>query len=302
MRKFTGLLAGLLLLSSCRPSAQKSVRIDPEIEALIPADTLYLFDANVDRMRQTDVYRKLENTVLPQADRIAKELGVDPRKDIREVLASSNGNDVVTLVLGTFSSSDLEPRLQARGAPRREWKGRTLYGNGEGSLTFLSPHLAAAGTTTALKSIIDADRGTQGIPPALKPLVAAVPERDQMWAVSAGGVPGLRMSVAEGSKLGDIAGMLRGIQAIVLGADFSKGLNVYGRLDCRAEDDAHHVHDALRGAIGIARLSTPDNHPELLQVYDAIQVTQVNSRVEVTGDLPADQVDRFLSQWLKKPL
>ena len=96
--------------------------------------------------------------------------------------------------------------------------------------------------------------------------------------------------------------LLRGIQDVVVGTDFSKGLNLSARLDCRTQDDARHVHDALRGAIGMARLSTPDNHPELLQVYDAIQVSQGNSRVEVSGDLPADQVDHVLSLWLKKPL
>jgi hypothetical protein len=96
--------------------------------------------------------------------------------------------------------------------------------------------------------------------------------------------------------------MLRGIQAVMLGVDLSKGLNLTARLDCRTADDARHVHDALRGALGMARLSTPDNQPELLRVYDAIQVTQGNSLVEVKGDLPADQVDRVLTLWLKKPL
>jgi hypothetical protein len=88
----------------------------------------------------------------------------------------------------------------------------------------------------------------------------------------------------------------------LLGVDFSKGLNLTARLECRTENDARHVHDALRGAIGMARLSTPDNQPELLRVYDAIHVTLVNSRVDVNGDLPSEQVDRVLTLWLKKPL
>ena len=102
---------------------------------------------------------------------------------------------------------------------------------------------------------------------------------------------------------GTSRGRWRGIVRLVaFGADFSKGLNLTVRLDCGTNDDARHVHDALRGAIGMARLSTPDNQPELLKVYDAIQVAQINSRVEVNGDLPGDQVDRILTLWLKKPL
>jgi hypothetical protein len=296
------LLASLLLLTSCRPALLKPVRIDPALRALIPADTVYLFGANVERMRQTPVYRKLTQLAWPQVDRFARETGVDPRRDIREVLASSNGTSMVTMVLGTFNAADLEPKLRARGAPRIAWKGYTLYGTEEAAVAFLSPSIAVAGSTPVLKSVIDAGDGGHGVPTALRPLLDAVPERDQMWAVSAGGLPVPRMGAAEGSRLGDIAGMLRGIQAVVLGVDFSNGLHLTARLDCRTKDDARHVHDALRGAIGMARLSTPDNQPELLRVYDGIQVAQGNSRVEVNGDLPADQVDRFLTLWLKKPL
>ena len=295
------LLAGLFLLASCRPALLKPVRIDPALEALIPADTVYLFGASVERLQQTPMYQKLSQLALPEVDRFARETGVDPRKDIQEVLACSNGTTMVTMVRGRFNSGELEPKLRARGVPRIAWKGHTLYGTGEAAFTFLSPSIAVGGSTSVLKSVIDAGK-PHGVPAALRPLLEAIPERDQMWAVSAGGVPGIRMGITEGNRLGDIAQMLRGIQAVVLGVDFSNGLHLTARLNCRTEDDARHVHDALRGAIGMARLSTPDNQPELLKVYDAIQVTQGNSRVEVNGDLPADQVDRFLTLWLGKRL
>jgi hypothetical protein len=282
----------------------KPVRIDPSLEAFIPADTVYMLGVNVEQLRQTPIYQKLTQLALPEVDRFARDTGVDPRKDIQEVLACSNGIGMATMVRGRFTSAELEPKLQARGAPRIvTWKGHVLYGSDETALTFLSPSIAAAGSTSVLKSIIDAGGARHDIPGSLKPLLDAVPERDQLWAVSAEGLPAPRMGANGGSsRLGDITEMLRGIEAVLFGADFSKGLNLTVRLDCRNQDDARHVHDALRGAIGMARLSTPDNQPELLKVYDAIQVTQINSRVEVSGDLPADQVDRMLTLWLKKPL
>jgi hypothetical protein len=293
-------LVATLLLTSCRPVLVKPVHINPALEALIPADTAYLFDANVARLRQTDVYQRLEHVALPAAGHIVKDIGIDPRKDIQEVLACSNGTGVVTMVLGNFNARDLEPKLRARGVPSVAWKGYTLYGTAEASLTFMGPSIAAGGSTPALKAMIDGRDGKHGVPAALVPLVDAIPDRDQMWAVSAGGLPGFRMGVTEGSRLGDIAGMLRGIEGVVVGVDFSKGLNLDARLDCRSDDDAKHVHDALRGAIGMARLTTPNNRPDLLQVYDAIQVTQSNARVVVNGDLPAEQVNRFLDLWLNK--
>ncbi|MGD0618780.1 MAG: hypothetical protein ABSB67_14075 [Bryobacteraceae bacterium] len=300
MRAGILLLAACLTLSSCQTVLHRSVRIDPALEALIPADTVYLFGANLEQLRRTAIYQQLARIAVPELDRFVQDTGVDPRKDLQEVLACSNGNGIVTMVRGTFNSHDLEPKMASRGAPTMSWKGHTLYGTGNTVLAFLAPSIVAAGSTSIIESMIG--NSSHGVPDALRPLVDAVPERDQMWAVSAGGLPGPKMdSNGSSSRLGDAMGMLRGIQSVVVGADYSKGLNLTARLDCQTENDAKHVHDALRGAIGMARLSTPDNQPELLKVYDAIQVTQGNSRVDVSADLGADQVDRLLSLWLNKP-
>ena len=56
----------------------------------------------------------------------------------------------------------------------------------------------------------------------------------------------------------------------------------------------------LKGVVGIGRLNTPDSHPELLQLYDAIQVTEQQNHAQVTAQIPADLADRFLDLWLKR--
>ena len=48
------------------------------------------------------------------------------------------------------------------------------------------------------------------------------------------------------------------------------------------------------------RSNTPDNHPELLQLYDAIQVTEQQNHTQVMAQIPADLADRFLDLWLKR--
>jgi hypothetical protein len=293
-------LAACLALSSCQTVLHRSVHMDPALEALIPPDSVYLFGANLEELKQTSIYQQLARIAVPELDRFVQDTGVDPRKDLIEVLACSNGNGIVTMVRGSFNSHDLEAKMASRGAPTISWKGHTLYGTGNTALTFLGPSIVAAGSTPILESMIGTT--SHGVPEALRPLVDAVPERDQMWAVSAVGLPGPGINPnGSSSRLGDVMGMLRGIQSVVVGADYRQGLNLTARLACKTENDAKHVHDALRGAIGMARLSTPDNQPELLKVYDAIQVTQGNSRVDVSADLGADQVDRLLSLWLNKP-
>jgi hypothetical protein len=56
----------------------------------------------------------------------------------------------------------------------------------------------------------------------------------------------------------------------------------------------------LKGIIGLGRLSTPDNKPDLLKLYDAIEVEQVQNKVTVTAHLPPDLADRFVDLWVKK--
>jgi hypothetical protein len=56
----------------------------------------------------------------------------------------------------------------------------------------------------------------------------------------------------------------------------------------------------VRGLVGFGRLNAPDNQPELLKLYDAIQVTQQQTLTVVKADITADQTDRFLDLLQKR--
>ena len=58
--------------------------------------------------------------------------------------------------------------------------------------------------------------------------------------------------------------------------------------------------DALKGFVGLGRLSTPDSKPDLLRLFDAIQTEQNGLNVDLTAKLPSDLVERFLDLWLGK--
>src|SRR5262249_34505602 len=51
----------LLAFVACRPKQSASLRIDPSLESLVPADTVFIAGANVDAIRDTPVYQKLLN-------------------------------------------------------------------------------------------------------------------------------------------------------------------------------------------------------------------------------------------------
>ena len=287
-----------LALAGCGTKKTGSVRIDPALETLIPADTVFIVGANIDAVRETSVYQKLLSRVpLPQLDEFTRQTGLDPRKDLAEVLSCSNGKNGVLMARGKFNVPDLEKRLEARGAARSSYKNHSVFGSDRLSFVFLNASTAIAGTEGNVRSIID--RGSSGgLPAPLRDLVRTLPANDQIWAALSGGLQSL--NVPHNSNLENVVSALKTVDTATIGMDLSKGIGFKAEVACKTERDAKFVHDMVKGVVGIGRLNTPDSHPELLQLYDAIQVTEQQNHTLVTAEIPAELADRFLDLWLKK--
>ena len=294
--------AMMLALIACARKQPASLQMDPVLEALIPADTTVLLGANIESIKDTEVYHKLLTQLsLPQLNEFTQRTGLDPRKDLSQVISAYNSKTGVLLARGHFKSSEIGPRLEAQGAKRTSYKGLDLYAIDRGGVLFLNSSTAAAGRTAELEALVDR-RGQpgHGPPPALAKEVQALPETDQMWVALIGGFKGMNFGVRDDSILGGILEMLHGIETVRLGADLRHGLDLHGEVNCATDRDSKHVHDALKAAVGLGRLNTPDNQPDLLKIYDAIQVTQDQTKTRLTAQIPPDLVDKFIDVWLKR--
>ncbi len=56
-----------LALAGCTVKKPGSIRIDPELEAMIPADTVFIVGGNIEAVRETPVYQKLLSRVPSDA-------------------------------------------------------------------------------------------------------------------------------------------------------------------------------------------------------------------------------------------
>ncbi len=303
MRTWAGAVLGMALcvaLAGCKTKKMEPVRIDPALEALIPADTVFIVGGNIDAVRETSVYQKLLSRVpLPQLDEFTRQTGLDPRKDLAQILSCSNGKNGVLMARGKFNVPDLEARLQARGEPRFPYKNHALFGSERLAFVFLNASTAIVGPAAGLRSTLD--RGSSGgLPPALRDLMRGIPADDQIWAALTGGIQSLSLSVPEDSNLANVMGALKSIDTAIIGMDLHSGIDLTAEVTCKTEGDAKFVHDMLKGVVGIGRLNTPDNHPELLQLYDGIEVTAQKNQAKVTAKIPTDLADRFLDLWLKR--
>ncbi len=174
-----------------------------------------------------------------------------------------------------------------------------MYVVGKAAVWFPAKSIAVAGEEAALHNVIDAQDGAHGVPMDLRTQLDSAPPESQVWLAFVGGVPSIGGRIPSNTNLANAAQMLRGVESASLGLDLRTGLNLEARVNCKTNDDARHIHDALRGLIGMGRLSTPDNQPDTLKMFDAIEVTQSQTAVHVAAKLPQDLVDKFLDVWLK---
>ena len=290
------------LLCACQPQKPASLHIDQALGNLIPPDTTFVMGANLEALRSTPVYQKwLGQLDLPQLKDFAAQTGVDPRKDLSRVLSCSNGKSALLLARGTFNLRDLEPRLAAKGAQKTDYKGHKLFGDQRWAVTFIDTSTAVAGSTIELRALLDRQAAkSSGLSPALRAKVDSINANSQVWGAVVGGLQGLNLGVPDDSNLGSAIHLLQGIDSATLAMDLRSGLDLKAEADCRTDRDAKRINDAIKGLVGIGRLSTPDNQPELLKLYDAVKVAQQQAHVQVVAQVGSDLVDQFLDLWLKR--
>ena len=269
-----------LALVGCGSAQTGSMRIDPVLAAMVPQDTLLLAGIRMEDLRTTALYQRwAAGKAAPQLDDLARRTGFDLRKDLRELLIVSNGKDTLILARGKFLGA-APPALGAEQA----------------TVEFLNSTTAVAGRPAAVRAIIDRRGGSGGPPLVLREQIRAIPAGNQIWSAAAGGFADLAKAVPQSGNMVNIAKVLSMIDSFTAAADLRAGLKMFASGQCRNDQDAKSLGDAVRGLVGLGRLSTPDNQPDLLRVYDGIQVEQQQRTVRVNVSLSEQLLDRLMEQ------
>jgi hypothetical protein len=295
--QFALLLGTAVLITALSCShAQRGAQVDKTFRPAISPAAQSLFSVRLDRLKASDVYRRHEQQLdLPQFNAMAERVGLDPRRDLSNVLVEWNGKDLLMLAQGAIPTSQLEAKLTSDGAQRVSFKNFTLFTRGADSVSFPNG-LAIAGPTTVVQSALNRRSEKTGeVPAELKERLADVPADSQIWEVSRGGLPlanfPLRSDMA--SNLSNIAAFVSGTS---LGLRFDSGSHLEARLICKSAEGAQRIQDTLRGLIGLGRLSTHDNELDLLRMWDAISISKEQDTVRVQADLAADLTDKIIAR------
>jgi hypothetical protein len=276
----------LILLASLTTVGCHSA--DGGLERFIPADTIALARMRMDQVRTTPLYQKLRTQKrLSELDDLKARTGFDPTRDVSELLVASNGKQTVTMARGQFAPSDPDAKKTA-------YKGYTLYAHGDGAYVLIDNSTAIAGTQAAVRAAIDQFKSGAGRP-GIKSLLArahALPPQAQIWAVADN--PEAFAGLASGNTAGNFNKIFGQIDHVSFTADLRNGLAAVATADCRTEPDAKSLGDAIRGIIGLGKLSVPQGQTDLIRLYDSVQVDQTQTSVKVRANIAPDLTDKLL--------
>jgi hypothetical protein len=291
-------LAVALIAAGCARPKAAGVQIDPALATLIPADTILAAGARVDALRKTAVFQKyVTSQNFPQLDELGKFTGIDPRKDLWELLFVSDGKHNALLGRGNFAS-EMETRLERDGAKRYGYKMYYMVGSEQAAVVFFNSSTAAVGDTESLRRIIDARGKSKGPPAPIAERMKEFPADVQIWAAYTGGGRNLLFDFP--GNLANLDNFLGTVQSASIYFDLRAGVNGLAKGICGTDMEAKTLHDALKGLIGLGRLSAPASQPDLLRVFDGLEVTQTAAQVNLKIEEPQDLVDKFAELGIRR--
>jgi hypothetical protein len=292
------LLLAALGVVSCTTAPPPGPRIDPALAGLIPQDTVIMAGIRVEALKKAPVYQKFQaHRSIPQIDNFATRTGINPEKDLWELLYVSNGRSGALLGHGMFSDEG-EPKLQQRGDNRFGYKGFNLIGNEENAILLINQTVLAMGDTNELRAMVDAHEKSAGPPPAMAALLARISEAAQVWAAYAGG--GIRLPLDASGNLGNVNKIVSLIQSGTLYLDFSTGLAGVAEGTSATDQDAQQLESGLKALIEFGRASVSAKQPQLLAVWDGLRPTRENREAKLQISEPEESVNSLLDLLLGK--
>ncbi len=310
------LIVAILAAAGCSRE-RTSVAVDAALLTQVPADTVALGAMRVKALRGTAAWKKLleQPGVNAQLEKLAAETSFDARKDLWEVLWSTDGKETLVYARGEFAPMGLEPKIEREGVQRMSYKGAMLLGNEENAVWFVNSSTGIFGHTAKIKQLVDSrDARNPGPSAALRERIAAIPPQMHFWAVAeAGALPKLpEMSGKDGGQGGlamnfaqNLPKLLQTVRMVTMQASLTDGMAMEIATTCADEVGAKQVHDSMRGIVGLARIALPARERgALLPLLDGVEVTQKQTEAVLKARLTVEQFENLqasMSRGAAKP-
>jgi len=309
------LAAGLVLLRSERSASAQGLTLDRSQLALLPPDATSLLGVDIEGLKGTPLYRHIEEESRKNGrshfDDFARETGFDPRRDVESLLAASWGGvgdgQFLAVARGRFNVSALSGQIRTHQAIAETYRGFEVFGpekqqdgRQQGRFVFLDDRTALIGARPALLAAIDRKLG--GGPSLLNNTdllsrAHTISGSHQVWAVSDN--PGLLVPKAlprDSSEASSFARIFSSMQNSTFALDLRNGLDVRAASICKTPQDAKTLADAARGVVAFGRLAVSQKEPEMMTLFDGVQVEERNTALDITIRVDTQSFEKLLQR------
>ena len=297
----------ILFLSLALSAAAANVlAVDASMLNLLMPDAKVVSGIDIERTRNSpfgEYFLKQVTTQKSHLSMFTEMTGVDPRKDLFEILVASSdtgaslraGAGSVVIVRGAFNPTKIMQMAATHGS-LSSYNGTQVVETGKGANTawagFLG-NLLVAGPPASVKSAIDRHRSAGKTDALLISRIQAASSKHDAWfltTISPGALAGNLTSNpnVKGAMSGDL---VKGIGSLTAGVKFGANVIVSGEATARSDQDAVALVDAMKFFASMAQSNGPKSGP--MGLLDAVQMTADGRTVKFSLSTPEQEFEKL---------
>jgi len=312
------LMAGLLVgASACLfPTPLAADQLPGEALNTFPVDTLQVAFTNMATLRSLSVYPQIRERILNRQlrafENFLQPMGIDPEKDIDEVMLGWRGEMVgpsgfLGLAAGRFQPNLIQQYFEKTNLPVRQYDDLNLYAFGSGGdpddifFTFLTDSIAAFGRLGDMKAMLDARQGSTNALNANPDFVNWQGELDgtaPQWGILNGKSVGNMAAswlAPSGQKSVDTSSLGRGVRALLYRVQWDTGFSAQLFLVCSTPESAAGFANLLGLLQQAAKQpAAPGAASPLPSILQSIETQRDGARLELDVSGPPELLNQIL--------
>jgi hypothetical protein len=276
---------------------------DPILLNLVSPDAKVVAGVNVEQAKGTQFGQYILNQ-MQTADAHLQELialtGFDPRRDVRELLVSSDGQPQsktgLALARGNFDVAKITAAAAQHGAVTEVYGNTTIIEDPkqEGGIAFLNSQTVAAGDIASVKGAIDRQTTAQPLPAAILLKINQWSNSQDAWGITT--VPPASLAPPNSKATGNnpMAGVAQNVQHAGGGVKFGANVVFSGEATCDTAQNAQTLGDLIKLMVNLAQMQA-SNDPNAAALVKSVTVTPSGNVVKASASLPQDMFIQLIS-------
>jgi|GEM_PF-811949 len=312
-------LLGLITLMVCfSPQAVSAPSADVTLTNLVLPESRVLVGIQVDRIKaspQGQVFLSQMESAGPGIKRFIGEIGLDPRRDVEEVLIIGSGNPkenkTAFLLRGTFEQQKVLNAAHRSATAVRHYKGVpmiVLRGVGTAPpssvprrlnrswFALLNNRIGVVAEAGVLQEIVDRQASPVSPNPRVATRISELSQHYDVWWLSLASAQEWADQLTDETLQAAMKGeLLRTIQEISGGVQCGPLVEISGQAITRSDKDAIALADVARFFIGLVAASREDHQGyQIWSLLNTLDLKTIGNTVKFRWRIPEDEVEKFL--------